>query len=102
MIAPELLSLIGGGAAGFLFRYMAQKAQDQKEMFQQMMAANKQSVARRGAYRLIAIGSLEEHSLLCESVHRWCLCKRISVASDSWFEIVDADQKYVGTSGPFL
>jgi hypothetical protein len=30
MFTPELLSLVGGGAAGFLFRYMAQKSQDQK------------------------------------------------------------------------
>lgn len=40
---PELLSLIAGGATGFLFRYMAQKAQDQKEMFQRLMAANQQT-----------------------------------------------------------
>lgn len=40
---PELLSLIGGGATGFLFRYMAQKSQDQKEMFERLMAANKQT-----------------------------------------------------------
>jgi hypothetical protein len=43
MISTELISLIGGGAMGFLFRYMAQKAQDQKEMFNQLMAANKQT-----------------------------------------------------------
>ena len=43
MISTELISLIGGGATGFLFRYMAQKAQDQKEMFNQLMAANKQT-----------------------------------------------------------
>ena len=43
MITTELISLLGGGAAGFLFRYMAQKSQDQKEMFQQLMAANKQT-----------------------------------------------------------
>jgi hypothetical protein len=43
MISTELISLLGGGAAGFLFRYMAQKSQDQKEMFQQLMAANKQT-----------------------------------------------------------
>jgi len=49
MIAPELLSLIGGGAAGFLFRYMAQKAQDQKELFQQMMGANKQTTENQNA-----------------------------------------------------
>lgn len=40
---PELLSLIAGGATGFLFRYMAQKSQDQKEMFQRLMAANQQT-----------------------------------------------------------
>lgn len=43
MISAELISLLGGGAAGFLFRYMAQKSQDQKEMFQQLMAANRQT-----------------------------------------------------------
>jgi hypothetical protein len=43
MISTELISLICGGATGFLFRYMAQKAQDQKEMFNQLMAANKQT-----------------------------------------------------------
>ena len=44
---PELLSLIGGGATGFLFRYMAQKSQDQKELFQQMMAANAQTTSNQ-------------------------------------------------------
>jgi hypothetical protein len=49
MITPELLSLVGGGVTGFLFRYMAQKAQDQKELFQQMMAANKQTTDNQNA-----------------------------------------------------
>ena len=39
----ELLSLVGGGLVGFIFRFIAQKSQDQKELFQQMMAANKQT-----------------------------------------------------------
>ena len=39
----EVVSLIAGGATGFLFRYMAQKSQDQKEMFERLMAANKQT-----------------------------------------------------------
>lgn len=39
----ELLSLIGGSATGFLFRFLAQKSQDQKEMFQQLLEANKQT-----------------------------------------------------------
>jgi hypothetical protein len=39
----ELISLIGGGLVGFIFRFIAQKSQDQKELFQQMMAANKQT-----------------------------------------------------------
>lgn len=39
----ELLSMLGGSAVGFLFRFIAQKSQDQKEMFQQMMTANKQT-----------------------------------------------------------
>lgn len=40
---PEVVSLIGGGAAGFLFRYMAQKSQDQKELFERLLTANKQT-----------------------------------------------------------
>jgi tetrahydromethanopterin S-methyltransferase subunit G len=39
----ELLSLIGGSATGFLFRFLAQKSQDQKEIFQQLLEANKQT-----------------------------------------------------------
>jgi hypothetical protein len=39
-LTPEFLSLIGGSAVGFIFRYMAQKSQDQKEMFQRLMEAN--------------------------------------------------------------
>ena len=40
---PELISLVGGAATGFLFRYMAQKSQDQKEMFGRLMDANKRT-----------------------------------------------------------
>jgi hypothetical protein len=43
MISPELISMIGGGATGFLFRFMAQKSQDQKEMFERLITANKQT-----------------------------------------------------------
>lgn len=43
MIPTELISMVGGSAVGFLFRFMAQKSQDQKELFQQMIAANKQT-----------------------------------------------------------
>jgi len=43
MFSPELISLVGGAATGFLFRYMAQKAQDQKEIFERLIAANKQT-----------------------------------------------------------
>jgi hypothetical protein len=39
----ELLSLLGGGFTGFLFRYWAQQAQDRKEMFEMAMGANKQT-----------------------------------------------------------
>lgn len=35
--------MIGGGATGFLFRFMAQKSQDQKEMFERLITANKQT-----------------------------------------------------------
>ena len=43
MITTELMSLIGGGLVGFLFRFIAQKSQDQKEMFERLMASNKQT-----------------------------------------------------------
>ena len=43
MFSPELLSLVGGSATGFLFRFMAEKRQDQKEMFSQLIQANKQT-----------------------------------------------------------
>ena len=42
-MTPELLSLIGGGATGFLFKYWAQRAQDQKEMFDRLIKANEQT-----------------------------------------------------------
>lgn len=43
MFTPELISLVGGAATGFLFRYLAQRAQDQKEIFERLIAANKQT-----------------------------------------------------------
>jgi len=39
----ELISLIGGSLTGFIFRFMAQKSQDQKEIFERLIAANKQT-----------------------------------------------------------
>ena len=49
MLAPELLSLVGGGLVGFIFRFIAQKSQDQKELFERMMAANKQTNENQNA-----------------------------------------------------
>jgi hypothetical protein len=43
MFSPELISMIGGGFAGFLFKFLAQKSADQKEMFNQLIQANKQT-----------------------------------------------------------
>jgi hypothetical protein len=37
MFTPELLSLLGGGLTGFLFRYLAEKRQDQKEIFDRLL-----------------------------------------------------------------
>lgn len=42
-MTPELLSLIGGGVTGFIFKYWAQRAQDQKEMFERLIKANQQT-----------------------------------------------------------
>ena len=39
----ELLSLIGGGVTGFLFKYWAQRAQDQKEIFERLIKSNQQT-----------------------------------------------------------
>ena len=39
----ELISLIGGSLTGFIFKFMAQKCQDQKEIFERLIAANKQT-----------------------------------------------------------
>ena len=35
--------MVAGGATGFLFKFMAQKSADQKEMFNQIIQANKQT-----------------------------------------------------------
>jgi hypothetical protein len=43
MFSPELISMVAGGATGFLFKFMAQKSADQKEMFKQLIQANKQT-----------------------------------------------------------
>lgn len=43
MFSTELISMVAGGATGFLFRYMAQKSQDQKEIFERLIQANKQT-----------------------------------------------------------
>jgi len=43
MFSPELISMIGGGFTGFLFKFLAQKSADQKEMFNQLIQANKQT-----------------------------------------------------------
>lgn len=42
-MTTELLSLLGGSVTGFVFRYWAQRAQDQKELFERMIASNKQT-----------------------------------------------------------
>jgi hypothetical protein len=40
-MTTELLSLIGGSAAGFIFRYMAQKSQAEQENFKRLIEMNK-------------------------------------------------------------
>jgi hypothetical protein len=42
-LTPEFLSLIGGSLVGFLFRHMAEKRQNEKEVFERLIALNKQS-----------------------------------------------------------
>ena len=38
----ELISLIGGSVAGFIFRYMAEKRQAEQENFKRLLESNKQ------------------------------------------------------------
>jgi hypothetical protein len=45
----ELISLLGGGLTGFVFRYLAQKAQDQKELFERALLSNKQTTENQNA-----------------------------------------------------
>lgn len=35
--------MLGGGLSGFIFRYLAQRAQDQKDIFDRLIASNKQT-----------------------------------------------------------
>jgi hypothetical protein len=45
----ELISLLGGGLTGFVFRYLAQKAQDQKELFERALLGNRQTTENQNA-----------------------------------------------------
>ena len=49
MISTELLSLIGGSAAGFLFRYMAEKRQAEQENFKRLLDANARTTQNQDA-----------------------------------------------------
>lgn len=40
MIPTELLTLIGGGATGFIFRHMAEKRKNDQENFQRLLTAH--------------------------------------------------------------
>lgn len=42
-LTPEFLSLIGGSLVGFLFRHMAEKRQNEKEMVERIIALSKES-----------------------------------------------------------
>jgi hypothetical protein len=42
-LTPEFLSLIGGSLVGFIFRHMAEKRQNDKEIFERLIAANAQT-----------------------------------------------------------
>lgn len=46
-LTPEFLSLIGGSLVGFIFRHMAEKRQNDKELFERLIAANKQTTSNQ-------------------------------------------------------
>jgi hypothetical protein len=39
-MSEQFIALLGGGVTGFLFKYWAQRAQDQKETFDRLLQAN--------------------------------------------------------------
>jgi len=49
MFSTELLSLIGGSAVGFLFRYMAEKRQSEQENFKRLLDANARTTQNQDA-----------------------------------------------------
>jgi hypothetical protein len=46
-LTPEFLSLIGGSLVGFIFRHMAEKRQNDKELFERLIAANAQTTSNQ-------------------------------------------------------
>ncbi|MBC8442599.1 MAG: hypothetical protein H8D80_00250 [Proteobacteria bacterium] len=48
-LTPEFLTLIGSSLTGFLFKYWAEKRQDQKALYERMIGASKQSVKSHDA-----------------------------------------------------
>lgn len=42
MIPIELLSMLGGSVTGFIFRYLAEKRENDKQMFERLIALNEQ------------------------------------------------------------
>jgi len=42
MIPLELLSMLGGGITGFVFRYVAEKRENDKQLFERLIALNEQ------------------------------------------------------------
>jgi hypothetical protein len=42
MIPIELLSMLGGGITGFVFRYLAEKRDNDKQLFERLIALNEQ------------------------------------------------------------
>lgn len=48
-MSMELLSLIGGSAVGFIFRYLAEKRQSEAENFKRLLDANARTTANQEA-----------------------------------------------------
>lgn len=42
MIPVELISMLGGGITGFIFRYLAEKRDNDKQLFERLIALNEQ------------------------------------------------------------
>jgi hypothetical protein len=81
----ELISLLGGGVTGFLFRYWAQRAQDQKDMFKMAIEANKQTTDNQDkAAQRVPLDVGKGVTTINSSFMPFCSCRSTVRSSFLW------------------